>query len=158
MTTLTTFECPAPGQASPRLHAADTALAALPDGRGRTVLVVDDNVDAALVLAAVLEACGYHVVVAHDGPAALAMIQAWAPDVALLDLGMPTMDGYELAAHLRFAPGAEAMKVIAVTGRAEAADARLSRSHGFAAHLVKPVDLRELATLLDGGAGATPIA
>ena len=149
MISLTTSECPVSGQAGVRSTAADTALASLPEGAGRTVLVVDDNLDAAQTLAALLQACGYHVVVAHDGPAALAMVQEWAPDVALLDLGMPTMDGYELAAHLRFAPGAEAMKVIAVTGRAEAEDARLSRANGFAAHLVKPVDLRELGLLLD---------
>ena len=147
MTSLTTPERPVleEGPAS-RPTPASTLI---PDGTGRTVLVVDDNVDAAEILAALLEASGYHVVVAHDGPAALAMIQEWAPDVALLDLGMPAMDGYELAAHLRFAPGAEAMKVIAVTGRSEREDARMSRANGFAAHLVKPVDLRELAALLD---------
>ena len=149
MTSLTTPERPGVEPSSTRSPAAAAAFAALPDGAGRTVLVVDDNVDAAQALALLLEACGYHVVVAHDGPAALAMIQEWAPDVALLDLGMPTMDGYELAAHLRFAPGAEAMKVIAVTGRDQDEDARASRANGFAAHLVKPVDLRELAALLD---------
>jgi CheY-like chemotaxis protein len=121
----------------------------LPDGSGRTVLVVDDNVDAAATLAALLEASGFHVLVAHDGPSALALSQEWAPDYALLDIGMPAMDGYELAAHLRFAPGSEHMKVIAVTGRGLDEDARESRAKGFAAHLVKPVDLRRLGSLLD---------
>ncbi|MEP6503835.1 MAG: response regulator [Betaproteobacteria bacterium] len=150
-----TLERPASQQAlSHRLNAEpepmpEPAPAPLPDGSGRTVLVVDDNVDAALALAALLEASGFQVVVAHDGPSALALSQEWAPDYALLDIGMPEMDGYELAAHLRFAPGSEGMKVIAVTGRGLDEDARQSRARGFAAHLVKPVDLGQLANLLD---------
>ncbi len=134
--------------ADPQLHDAP-ARPPLPEGGGRTVLVVDDHVDAADTLAALLEASGFHVLVAHDGPTALALSQEWAPDYALLDIGMPAMDGYELAAHLRFAPGSEGMKVIAVTGRGLDEHARESRAQGFAAHLVKPVDLQRLATLLD---------
>jgi CheY-like chemotaxis protein len=150
-----TIERPASEQAlSQRLNAepqprAEPESGLFPDGTGRTVLVVDDNVDAADTLAALLEASGFQVLVAHDGPSALAMSQEWAPDYALLDIGMPAMDGYELAAHLRFAPGSEGMKVIAVTGRGLDEDARESRAKGFAAHLVKPVDMRRLATLLD---------
>jgi CheY-like chemotaxis protein len=121
----------------------------LPDGSGRTVLIVDDNIDAADSLATLLEASGYTVAVAHDGPAALAAVQEWAPDYALLDIGMPSMDGYELAAHLRFQPGGEATKVIAITGHDQAEDVRRSKAKGFADHLVKPVDLRRLASLLN---------
>ncbi len=114
----------------------------------RTVLVVDDNVDAAESLAALLSAWGYAVIVAHDGPAALAALQDTLPDIALLDIGMPAMDGYELAAHLRFQPGCEALPIVAITGSGSAEDVRRSRAKGFSAHLVKPVQPASLATLL----------
>ena len=114
----------------------------------RTVLVVDDNVDAADSLAALLAAWGYAVIVAHDGPAALAALQDTLPDIALLDIGMPAMDGYELAAHLRFQPGCEELPIVAITGSGSAEDVRRSRAKGFSAHLVKPVQPASLATLL----------
>lgn len=119
-----------------------------PLGKGRTVLVVDDNTDSASSLAELLRHWGFVAIVANDGPAALAAVQEWAPDVALLDLGLPKMDGYELAAHLRFAPGGQDMTVIAVTGRNQIEDIRASRAKGFVAHLVKPVDLDQLASLI----------
>ena len=114
----------------------------------RNVLVVDDNVDAADSLGAMLEAWGYHVTVAHDGPAALAALQDTLPDIALLDIGMPAMDGYELAAHLRFQPGCEDLPVVAVTGFGGPEDIRRSRAKGFAGHLVKPVDVASLVKFL----------
>ena len=116
--------------------------------RIRNVLVVDDNVDAAESLGALLEAWGYSVTIAHDGPAALAALQHTLPDIALLDIGMPAMDGYELAAHLRFQPGCEELPVVAITGSGGPADQRRSRAKGFAAHLVKPVTPASLLTLL----------
>jgi CheY-like chemotaxis protein len=143
---------PAPVMAGPAAQAHAPARSETmfhpPEGHGRTVLIVDDNADAADTLAALLQAWGYRAIVAHDGPAALAAVQEWAPDYALLDLTMPAMDGYELAAHLRFQPGGEDTAVIAITGRGEADDRRRSRLQGFAAHLVKPVDLDRLAALL----------
>ncbi len=114
----------------------------------RTILVVDDNADAADTLAGILEAWGYQAVVAHDGPAALAALQDFVPDIALLDIGMPAMDGYELAAHLRFQPGCEEMPIVAITGFGGPEAVRRSRAKGFAAHLVKPVDPASLAHLL----------
>ncbi len=117
-------------------------------GRAKTVLVVDDNVDAADTLAALLEAWGYVAVVAYDGPAALAVLQDVLPDIALLDIGLPSMDGYELAAHLRFQPGCEDLPIVAITGAGGPEAARRSRAKGFAAHLVKPVDAASLARLL----------
>lgn len=119
-----------------------------PTGAIRTVLVVDDNADAADSLGQLLSAWGYDVIVAHDGPAALAALQDSLPDIALLDIGMPAMDGYELATHLRFQPGCEEMPIVAITGSGTAEDARRSRAKGFSAHLVKPVDPASLATLL----------
>ena len=122
----------------------------------RTVLIVDDNVDAADSLAAILAAWGYNTVVAHDGPAALAALLDAEPDIALLDIGMPAMDGYELAAHLRFQPGCEDLPIVAVTGLDGADDARRSRAKRFAAHLVKPVNPATLAALLEQATAACP--
>src|SRR3954465_12773506 len=93
-------------------HGCAPTQAATP--RIRRVLVVDDNVDAADTLGELLRAWGYEVTVAHDGPAALAALQDTLPDIALLDIGMPAMDGYELAAHLRFQPGCEDLPIIAI--------------------------------------------
>ena len=116
--------------------------------RIRHVLVVDDNVDAADSLGALLAAWGFSVTVAHDGPAALAALQDTLPDIALLDIGMPAMDGYELAAHLRFQPGCEELPIVAITGSAGPEDVRRSLAKGFSAHLVKPVAPASLLTLL----------
>jgi CheY-like chemotaxis protein len=116
--------------------------------RIRSVLVVDDNVDAADTLGDLLSAWGYEVTVAHDGPAALAAMQDTLPDIALLDIGMPAMDGYELAAHLRFQPGCEELPIVAITGAGGPEDVRRSRAKGFSAHLVKPVSAASLLTLL----------
>jgi CheY-like chemotaxis protein len=116
--------------------------------RIRNVLVVDDNIDAADTLGELLRAWGYQVTIAHDGPAALAALQDTLPDIALLDLGMPAMDGYELAAHLRFQPGCADLPIVAITGSGGPEDVRRSRAKGFAAHLVKPVSAASLLTLL----------
>jgi len=114
----------------------------------RNILIVDDSVDAADSLGQLLAAWGYHVTVAHDGPAALAAMQDTQPDIALLDIDMPAMDGYELAAHLRFQPGCEQLPVVAITGSGTPDDIRRSRAKGFSAHLVKPVSPASLRTLL----------
>jgi CheY-like chemotaxis protein len=116
--------------------------------RIRHVLVVDDNAEAADTLGTLLRAWGYEVTVAHDGPAALAALQDALPDIALLDIGMPAMDGYELAAHLRFQPGCADLPIVAITGSGGAEAVRRSRMKGFSAHLVKPVSLASLRTLL----------
>jgi CheY-like chemotaxis protein len=131
----------------------DFSAPAHPDADGaapriRHVLIVDDNVDAADALGDLLRAWGYDVTVAHDGPAALAALQDTLPDIALLDIGMPAMDGYELAAHLRFQPGCEDLTIVAITGSGGPEDVRRSRAKGFAAHLVKPVSAASLRTLL----------
>jgi CheY-like chemotaxis protein len=130
----------------PSLPTGASALSATP--RIRSVLVVDDNVDAADSLGDLLSAWGYEVTVAHDGPAALAAMQDTLPDIALLDIGMPSMDGYELAAHLRFQPGCQELPIVAITGAGGPEDVRRSRAKGFSAHLVKPVSPESLLTLL----------
>jgi CheY-like chemotaxis protein len=103
------------------------------------VLVVDDNVDAADAMRHVLRMGGHLVRVAHDGPGALAATAAELPDLVLLDIGLPGMDGYALAARLREA-GLDGAALVAVTGYAQEEDLRRSTEAGFAHHLVKPVD------------------
>jgi PAS domain S-box-containing protein len=112
------------------------------EAQGR-VLIVDDNQDAAMLLAEALEMAGFSTEVAHDGASALRVADRFAPDVALLDLGLPLMDGYEVARRLRASRGASP-RLIAVTGYGQASDRRRSREAGFDVHLVKPVDLPEL--------------
>jgi CheY-like chemotaxis protein len=114
------------------------------------VLVVDDNVDAADMLARALSAVGYEVAVAHDGPTALDRAREFSPDAALLDIGLPVMDGYELAQRLReMNEGPRALALIAVTGYGQLGDRARSAAAGFGHHLVKPVDIRHLAAVLD---------
>ena len=113
------------------------------------VLVVDDNVDAAELLAEAVGQYGYHTLIAHDGAAALRMVEAFAPDIALLDIGLPVMDGYELAGRLRSGPRGERMKLVAITGYGQESDRRRTAAAGFDAHLVKPVQLNAIVTLLD---------
>ncbi|HUP06055.1 MAG TPA: ATP-binding protein [Caldimonas sp.] len=114
----------------------------------RRVLVVDDNVDAAMALAAMLELDGHHVRTAFDGVSALELAERFGPEVALLDIGMPGMDGCELARRLAARPWAGRLVLVAITGWGQDGDRRRSAEAGFAHHLVKPVDPPELAALL----------
>jgi PAS domain S-box-containing protein len=114
----------------------------------RAILVVDDNEDAADTLAAFLEGAGHRVCVAYDGPSALRAAAVEPPDVALLDIGLPVMDGYELASRLRELPVLENLALVAVTGYGQESDRTRSRAAGFDAHLVKPVDLAEVEALV----------
>jgi PAS domain S-box-containing protein len=130
--------------ATPRRAAAQPRRA---NDKHLRALVVDDNVDAASMLADALAASGYDAHVASDGPAALQIATALRPNVVLLDLGLPVMDGYEVADRIR-ASGVPAL-IIAVTGYGQDADRARSEAAGFAAHFVKPVDLDELKRCLD---------
>ncbi|WP_240911550.1 hybrid sensor histidine kinase/response regulator [Paludisphaera soli] len=121
-----------------------------PGGRGaagpKFVLIVDDNADAALTLARLLESSGHRVEAAHDGPAALERAGSRPPDVVLLDIGLPGMDGYEVARRLR-ASGLDRAMIVALTGYGQEEDRRRSREAGMDAHLTKPVDLQTLNEL-----------
>jgi CheY-like chemotaxis protein len=111
-------------------------------GERPRILVVDDNHDAADSMADALEELGYAVKVAHDGPAALTAAESFRPEIALLDIGLPVMDGYELARRLKDGRDAgKDLRLVAVTGYGLEADLRRSEEAGFAKHLVKPVDL-----------------
>jgi CheY-like chemotaxis protein len=114
----------------------------------RRVLIVDDNADAARMLSALLETFGYSTQVASDGPSALAVAPRFKPDVALLDIGLPVMDGYELARRLRRTEFAAATRLVAITGYGQASDRRNSRDAGFEEHLVKPVNVDVLLKVL----------
>ncbi len=115
----------------------------------RRVLVVDDNVDGAQSLAIMLRFKGYEVRAVHDGDAALETAGAWRPDVVFLDIGLPGMDGHEVARRLRRELGLTDATLVAATGYGQEEDRRLSREAGFDFHLVKPVDLEALERLLD---------
>ena len=114
---------------------------------GPRILVVDDNEDAAETIAMLLEAGGYRVAVANDPLAALALAASFEPELALLDLGLPVMDGYQLAGRLRQERPA-ALRLLALTGYGQAGDRERTRAAGFDAHLVKPVDADELLALV----------
>jgi CheY-like chemotaxis protein/anti-sigma regulatory factor (Ser/Thr protein kinase) len=114
---------------------------------GARLLVVDDNVDAASMLAEALRTFGYDVRIAFDGPAALETASEFHPHVVLLDLGLPVMDGYDVADRLRQAD--VSTLAIAVTGYGQEADRARSEASGFVAHFVKPVDLEELKRCVD---------
>jgi two-component system CheB/CheR fusion protein len=107
------------------------------------VLVVDDNLDAATSLGTLLSLIGHVVTLAPDGPTALALVPAATPDLVLIDIGLPVMDGYALAAALRDG-GLDRAALIALTGYAREDDVRRSLAAGFDDHLVKPVDLETL--------------
>jgi PAS domain S-box-containing protein len=115
---------------------------------GQRILVVDDNVDAAESLGALLRCLGADVVTVHDGPAALEALRTEAPSAAVLDIGMPGMDGYEVARRVRSGPRGNDIKLIALTGWGNDEDRRRSREAGMDHHLVKPVDLHVLEDVL----------
>lgn len=126
---------------------ADTLTRSLP----RKVLVVDDNEDAADLLAEALSCLGHQVQTALDGPQALRLLDDFVPDVALLDIGLPVMDGYELARQMRARLGNRPLWLIAVTGYGEEKAREAAREAGFNQHLTKPVDLPALVTAVDAG-------
>jgi PAS domain S-box-containing protein len=117
-------------------------------GPARRVLVVDDNVDGALSLEKLLNLLGHSVAVTHDGYAALEAAERFRPEVVLLDIGMPGMDGYEVARRLRKLPGMRSVLLVAMTGWGKDSDRRKAMEAGFNAHLVKPVELQDVEVLL----------
>jgi signal transduction histidine kinase/ActR/RegA family two-component response regulator len=133
------LQAPAPAAQTPAADGRESAV---------TVLVVDDNADAANSLAMLLEAGGYTVAVEFDAQRALQRAAREGPQVLLLDIGLPQMDGYELARRLRATPATHEALLIAVTGYGQAQDRALSRAAGFDYHLVKPVDVEQLMRML----------
>jgi two-component system, sensor histidine kinase len=114
---------------------------------GRSILLVEDHADAREALQALLELDGYEVTTAAEGVAALDIARLKHPDIALIDIGLPGMDGYEVARRLRAAGGPRPI-LIALTGYSQPQDRRDAEEAGFDAHLVKPVDPADLTRLL----------
>jgi PAS domain S-box-containing protein len=134
-------------QAAPGSGAASTSPAVWPPSR--RILVVDDNRSNAASLGVLLRALGQEVYTAHDGPTALEMARRNRPEVILLDIGLPGMDGYEVARRCRAEPGLEAVTLVAMTGYGQEDDRLRSQEAGFNAHLVKPVNHDDLRRLLE---------
>lgn len=137
----------------PAAEAGDTQDAPARSGahatvRGRRVLVVEDNLDAARSLSALLQIMRHEVRVAHDGNEGLAVAAAFRPEVILMDLGMPVMDGYETARRIRAQAWGKQPLIIALTGWGNAEDRLRTREAGFDEHLVKPVDVDDLMAML----------
>ncbi len=125
----------------------------------RRVLVVDDNVDAAVSLGRVLTRIyGQDVCVAHDGPSALRSAEEFRPEIVLLDIGMPGMDGYEVARHLRGRPDSSGATLVALTGWGQESDRQKSRLAGIDHHLVKPVEPETLREILAASGEADAVA
>jgi PAS domain S-box-containing protein len=131
-----------------------TAAPAAMRPRSPRILIVDDNVDAADSLAALLKALGHETRVAHDGPRGLQVAHAFRPDLAFLDIGLPGMNGHELARALRADPDLRGLVLVALTGWGAASDMTLSQDAGFDRHLTKPVSLEALAQALAAASGA----
>ena len=114
----------------------------------RRVLVVDDDIDAAEALGELLRDCGHEVATAHDGPQALERARLHRPEVVLLDIGLPEMDGYEVAKRIRGDVGLSDAVLVALSGYDEDRHRRLAREAGFDRHVTKPVDAAKLEELL----------
>jgi signal transduction histidine kinase/CheY-like chemotaxis protein len=141
----------------PRLQAAatpdapDDAARDATGDEGLSIMVVDDNVDAAAMLAMLLEASGHRVTVEHDPLRALERAEEEAPQACLLDIGLPGIDGYELARRLRARPSTAHALLVAITGYGQDSDRQRASAAGFDRHLVKPIDLGILQDVLAAG-------
>jgi CheY-like chemotaxis protein len=120
------------------------------DKRPLNILIVDDYADAAESLAMLFEAGGHRTRTAHDGLAALDLIGEFRPDLALIDIGLPAMDGYELARRLRQLPELKNIPLIALTGYGQQRDRQHTKEAGFDEHLVKPIDPMKAGELIEG--------
>ena len=112
------------------------------------VLVVDDNADAADSLATLLGVMGYEVRIAYDGPEAIEAADEFQPAVALLDIGLPKLSGYDIARHVREKRGEDVL-LVAITGWGQEDDRRKAREAGFDHHFTKPADFEVLLQLID---------
>ncbi len=115
----------------------------------RRILIVDDNQDAAETLSLIVESWGYKTAITHDGTSALEAAKVFQPEVALLDVGMPGMDGFELAKCLRQLPGMQKLHLVAITGYGRQQDREAAHAAGFNHLLVKPVEPDRLARILE---------
>ncbi|HVF36004.1 MAG TPA: PAS domain S-box protein, partial [Candidatus Saccharimonadia bacterium] len=134
------FSVVLPSIADSKARGSDGSKRTARESSGLRVLVVDDNVDSAVSLRLLLELSGYEAEVAHDGIEALERARTMVPDVVLLDIGLPKMNGYDVAREMRGDPTLAGVHLIAVTGYGQEEDRRLAREAGIEDHLVKPID------------------
>jgi signal transduction histidine kinase/ActR/RegA family two-component response regulator len=146
-----TFTLSLPIAEQPSLASTSNAHQMQPTHSNRRVLLVDDNVDFVTTMATLLGTLGHDVKIAHEGVAAQQIAQEFAPQFSFLDIGMPGMNGYDLARHLRELPETSTSILVAVTGWGQEKDRQRSRDAGFDYHLVKPVELAQILKVLDGG-------
>lgn len=118
----------------------------------RRVLIVEDNQDAGEMYRILIELSGHEVLVAENGTRGLELLKSARPDIALVDIGLPGMDGYEIARRFRAEPNTKHVMLVALTGHASPLDRDRSQQAGFDLHLIKPVDAAALQSLLDGNA------
>ena len=138
----------------PQPHSSDGAETSRQNA-GRRILVVDDNTDAAESLAILLRLKGHEVRVAFEGASAIVTAREFHPQVVFLDIGMPAMDGYEVARRLRRENNVSAAMLIALTGYGQESDRQRSQEAGFDLHLVKPIDPMDLKQILAQAADQT---
>jgi CheY-like chemotaxis protein len=124
---------------APAVQLEDTVLRREPNTKPQHILLVEDNQDTAKMLAMLMKEWGHEIHVAHDGPGALHAARVHPPDLVLLDIRLPGMDGYELARHLRHQPGSEQARLVALTGYQEDDYERQSQQAGISRLLTKPV-------------------
>jgi CheY-like chemotaxis protein len=134
---------------APSQRSTDARKSRQESGAQRCALVVDDVADVADMLSVVLSHAGYGVVTARSAPAALEAAQAQQFDIVISDIGMPEMNGYELARALRLLPSYQTVPMVAVTGYSMFNDQQRSISAGFNAHMTKPIDTRALLDLIE---------
>ena len=116
----------------------------------RRILIIEDNIDSAKTTQKLLELQGHKVQVAFGGQSGIKIAQTFRPDVIILDIGLPSMDGYEVAKRLRRLPETEGALLIALSGYGQAEDRKKSKEAGFDHHLVKPADMDQLQAFIAG--------
>ncbi|WP_411885719.1 response regulator [Polaromonas sp. YR568] len=141
---------PPPNIVEPQDAGDEVRALSLDSGPAPKILVVDDNPDAADALGALVQEFGHEVLVAYGPVEALAAAPGFGPDIAILDIGLQVMDGYELAGELRKRMGSQAPAMIALSGYGQESDRKRSAEAAFSAHLVKPVDLDALFASIAG--------
>lgn len=137
-----------PIAASPGVRSPESPREAELPVKGQRILVAEDNVDSCLMLAEILRLKGHFVQMAHTGTAAIQAALTWQPDAVLLDIGIPGLNGYEVAQRLRAEPTLRNIKLVAITGYGAEGDIQLAREAGFDAHLLKPIEQEDLDRLL----------
>lgn len=142
------FEVHPPVAAITRPQVAATGNKTTPHGHLR-IVIVEDNYDAAEALTMLLQLFGHHPIVAADGLAAIDAVRNGAFDIALVDIGLPGIDGYEVARRIRMLPNGKAMTLVALTGYGQETDKQRALSAGFDEHLTKPVKIERLQAILN---------